>query len=132
MQIFNEIYATCHHYIGTWASFQQIIQKKSTWSQTMCDNCDHFKQTVQIYSNFEKKNQIITNYACVTIMTIQNGQCIIIVFWKNQFIRYSKIVPHVTIKKMLKLMTQIITHSEENKYVKSLKIYHVSTLNLMN
>jgi hypothetical protein len=22
-----EIYAPCHHYIGTWASFQQTIQK---------------------------------------------------------------------------------------------------------
>jgi hypothetical protein len=22
-----EIYATCHHYIGTWASFHQMIQK---------------------------------------------------------------------------------------------------------
>jgi hypothetical protein len=35
----------------------------------------------------------------VTIMTIQNGRCEIIVFQKNQFVRYSKIVPHVTIKK---------------------------------
>jgi hypothetical protein len=22
-----EIYATCHHYVGTWASFHQTIQK---------------------------------------------------------------------------------------------------------
>jgi len=34
----------------------------------------------------------------VIIVTIQNGRCRIIVFQKNQFIRYFKIMPHVTIK----------------------------------
>jgi hypothetical protein len=36
----------------------------------------------------------------VTIVTIQNGQCKIIVFQKNQFVRYSKIVQCVTKKKV--------------------------------
>jgi len=49
--------------------------------------------------------------ARVIITTIQNGQWKIIVFRKNQFI----------ILKMLKLTIEIITHLQENKYMKSPK-----------
>jgi hypothetical protein len=49
--------------------------------------------------------------ARVIITTIQNGQRKIIVFRKNQFI----------ILKMLRLTIEIITHLQENKYMKSPK-----------
>jgi hypothetical protein len=60
--------------------------------------------------------------ARVTIMTIQNGQWKIIVFRKNQFI----------IPKMLRLTIEIITHLQENKYMKSPKSAMCPQMDLMN
>jgi hypothetical protein len=60
--------------------------------------------------------------ARVIIMTIQNGQWKIIVFRKNQFI----------IPKMLRLTIEIITHLQENKYMKPPKSAMCPQMDLMN
>jgi hypothetical protein len=117
-----EIYGMCHHYIGTWASFHWMIQKtKHIISNHVWQSWPFEMNSSDIFKNWFKKIKLSQNHA-----TCHNHDHSKWTMWNYCFSKKSicKIFQNCATchnKKTLTWMIQIITHLQENKYLKSLK-----------